>query len=179
MQSSAASSHFFALRFKYSLQHPVLKQPPSMFFLSVTDQVPHPCIVTGKIMVLYTVISKFVERRDAWTEQLIFLSCRSALCPVRVVNWTELTFISCVYRTLTNGIVANLLIAVWCSQQLDLLSDPWKGTNFRDSTWSSSKKVVEMFGKRDFKGLKKHTPLLSHVFLEKGMWRDGPWLIKQ
>jgi hypothetical protein len=51
------------LRSKYSPMHPVLLQSQSAFSLSVTDQVSHLYKTTGKIMVLYALNSKFLERR--------------------------------------------------------------------------------------------------------------------
>jgi hypothetical protein len=72
MLSSPASRHFLPLRSKHA---------PSTLFsntlnrcssLSVTDKVTRPYKVTGKIMVLYVSVLKFLERRREdkrfWTE---------------------------------------------------------------------------------------------------------------
>jgi len=63
MQSSPVSRHFLPFRSKYSPQHPVLKHPQSMFFLSVMEQVSQPYKTTDKIMVFY-IIFKLLEKRQ-------------------------------------------------------------------------------------------------------------------
>jgi hypothetical protein len=59
VQSSPAS---LSLRTQYSSQHPVLKHRPN-FSRSVRDQVSHPYKTTGKIIILYILIFKYLERR--------------------------------------------------------------------------------------------------------------------
>jgi hypothetical protein len=58
-QSSSVSYHFLPLRSKYSSQHPVLNLCSS---LSVGDQVSHPYKTIDKIIVLYILIFKVLER---------------------------------------------------------------------------------------------------------------------
>jgi hypothetical protein len=58
MQSSPASLHFLTLRSKYSPQPPVLRHPQSVFF---PYQVSHPYKTTGKIMVLYMLVSLWMQ----------------------------------------------------------------------------------------------------------------------
>ena len=48
-------------RSKYSSQHHVLKHPQLPFFRNVSDQVSHPYKTTGKIIVLYIMIFKFLN----------------------------------------------------------------------------------------------------------------------
>jgi len=60
---STASCHFFLLRFTYSLQHPVLKHPQSVFF-TYCDRQSFTPIHTSKIVVLCILIFKFTERRQ-------------------------------------------------------------------------------------------------------------------
>jgi hypothetical protein len=57
MQFTPASCHFLPVRYKYSPQHPVLKQPCSSF--SVREYISHPHKTTDKIIVLYILILKF------------------------------------------------------------------------------------------------------------------------
>jgi hypothetical protein len=49
IQSSPASCHSLILGSKFSPQHPVLKHPQSMFFLSMRGQVSYPYRTTGKV----------------------------------------------------------------------------------------------------------------------------------
>jgi hypothetical protein len=62
-QFSPVSCHFIHFRSKYSPQHPVLEHPQSMSPLNVWDRVSHPYRLTGKIIVLYSLIFKLLESR--------------------------------------------------------------------------------------------------------------------
>ena len=64
MQFSSCSSHFLNLRYKYFLQHLILKHFQSMF-LPLKEQVSHSCITTGKIIILYAVINTLLDHRQA------------------------------------------------------------------------------------------------------------------
>jgi hypothetical protein len=59
---SPAFHHFMSLRSKYSLQHPVLKHPYSVF-LNVRDQFSYPYRTTGEIIVLYILIFMCLDVR--------------------------------------------------------------------------------------------------------------------
>jgi hypothetical protein len=63
VQSSPASRHFLPHWSKYSPHHSVHKHPQSMSSLSVRPQVSHPYKITGRIIVLHILISKFLKRR--------------------------------------------------------------------------------------------------------------------
>jgi hypothetical protein len=56
MQLSSVSYHFLLHRTKYLPQHPILKQPSSVFSSSVRDLVSHPYQRTGKVRVVYVFI---------------------------------------------------------------------------------------------------------------------------
>jgi hypothetical protein len=60
MQSSPPPWQFLPLRSKYSPQLPVLRHNLCSS-LSVRDQVSHPYKTTGEIIVLYTLMVKFLE----------------------------------------------------------------------------------------------------------------------
>jgi hypothetical protein len=73
MQFSPFSCHLISLRSKYIPKHPVLKHPPCLCSsLNVWDHVSHPYGTTGKIIVLYILISKFFDsnREDRFREML-------------------------------------------------------------------------------------------------------------
>jgi hypothetical protein len=55
MHSSQATPYFLLLRSTYSPQHPLL--------INVRGQISHPDKTTGKIIVLYVLIFKCLERR--------------------------------------------------------------------------------------------------------------------
>jgi hypothetical protein len=62
MQFSPFSCHFISLRSKYPPQHPVFKHPSLCSSVIIRDRVSHPYITTGKSMVLYFLIFKFLYR---------------------------------------------------------------------------------------------------------------------
>jgi hypothetical protein len=64
MQFSPSSYYFLPLGSTYSAQHPVLKHPQSIYSsLNVRDQVSHPYKTPNKIIVLYSLIFKFLDSR--------------------------------------------------------------------------------------------------------------------
>jgi len=52
--------HLFTPKLKYSPQHPILKHPQPAFLPQCLHQVSHPYKMTGKIIVLYIFIFKFL-----------------------------------------------------------------------------------------------------------------------
>ena len=60
MQSHPFPRYLVPPRSKYSPQHPVLKHPQLLSSLNVNDQVSHPYKTTGKIIILYILIFKFL-----------------------------------------------------------------------------------------------------------------------
>ena len=60
MQLSPFPCHLVPLRSKYFPQHPILKHPQPAFLPQYQRPVSHPYKITGKIIVLYILIFKFL-----------------------------------------------------------------------------------------------------------------------